>query len=89
MRSANFGRQAALAPCRRAACSEACETALAPPGGHRAAQLVGLAGREAGGDDGQLHDLLLEDRHAAGAFEHGVDRRRYLLDRFLALPPRR
>src|SRR6185437_611689 len=33
------------------------------PGGHRAAQAVGLAGGEAGGDHGDLHDLFLEDRH--------------------------
>jgi hypothetical protein len=33
-------------------------------GGHGAAQLVGLAGREAAGDDGDVHRLLLEQRHA-------------------------
>ena len=31
---------------------------------HRAAQLVGFRGRETGGDDGDLHRLLLEQRHA-------------------------
>ena len=54
---------------------EGFQPALAFPGGHRPAQLVGLAGREIGGDDGQLHDLFLEDGHAAGAFEHLVDGR--------------
>ena len=33
-------------------------------GRHGAAQLVGLAGCEAGADDGDLHRLFLEQRHA-------------------------
>src|SRR5690606_20867449 len=45
--------------------------ALALPGGHGAAELVGLAGCEAAGDDGQLHRLLLEERHAKGLAEDG------------------
>ena len=40
---------------------------LALPGRHRAAQLVGLAGREVGGEHRDLHHLLLEDRHAQRA----------------------
>ena len=36
-------------------------------GRHGAAQLVGLLRREAGGDDGQPHRLLLEQRHARGS----------------------
>ncbi len=48
---------------------ELVHAAMAPPGGHGAAQLVGLAGVEAGGDHGDLHDLLLEDGHAQGALE--------------------
>ena len=46
------------------------DAALALPGGHGAAQLVGVAGREAGRHHGDLHDLFLEDRHAHGAREH-------------------
>ena len=46
------------------------ESALALPGGHVAAQLVGLATTEAGRHHGQFHDLFLEDRHAQRAFEH-------------------
>ncbi len=49
------------------------EPAIALPGGHGAAELVGLAGREAGADDGDLHRLLLEQRHAEGAAEHGLE----------------
>ncbi len=37
---------------------------------HGAAQLVGFGGREAGGDDGDAHRLLLEQRHAQGLAEH-------------------
>ena len=34
-----------------------------------------------------MHDLFLENRHAEGARQHGVDRRRNLLDALLLLPP--
>ena len=30
-------------------------------------------GGKAGADDGDLHRLLLEQRHAVGAFEHGLE----------------
>ena len=41
--------------------------AAAPlPRRHRAAQGIGLAGGEVGGEHGDLHHLLLEDRHALG-----------------------
>jgi hypothetical protein len=41
--------------------------AAAPlPRRHRAAQRVGLAGAEVGGEHRDLHHLLLEDRHALG-----------------------
>ena len=43
------------------------QAAFALPGGHGAAQLVGFTGCEVGGQDGQLHDLLLKDGHAQGA----------------------
>ena len=39
-------------------------------GGHGAAQLVRFVGREAGGDDGQAHRLLLEQRHAQRLAQH-------------------
>src|SRR5690606_21190652 len=58
--------------------------ALALPGGHGAAELVGLAGREAAGDDGQLHRLLLKQRHAEGFAEDGVDLGRELRDGLVA-----
>ncbi len=46
------------------------EPTLAAPGGHGPAQSVRLAGGEAGGHHRKLHDLLLEDGHAVGTFEH-------------------
>src|SRR3954469_24755190 len=52
---------------------KAFEPAAAFPRGHRAPQLVGFAGREAGDDFDQTHDLFLEDRHAERAFENGPD----------------
>ena len=52
---------------------EGAEPALALPRRHRPPQLVGLARREARGDDRELHDLLLEDRHAERALEHALD----------------
>ena len=64
---------------------EVMQAPLALPGGHRAAQLVGFAGREAGGHDGHLHHLLLEDRHAERALERRLDLVARILDRFQAL----
>src|SRR5690606_12293969 len=49
---------------------ERLEIARPPPRRHRPPQPVGLAGREPGGDDRELHHLLLEDRHAERALEH-------------------
>ncbi len=89
-------RQAVLRHAGQQFLLEMRQPALALPGGHRAAQLVGLAGREVGGDDGQLHDLLLKNRHAAGAVEHGIDLSRFaprndisgaVLRQTLGLPP--
>ena len=51
-------------------------------GGHGAAQLVGLASGEAGTDNGDLHRLLLEQRHAKGAFENAAKRVRGIGDLF-------
>ena len=64
---------------------ERLHAALALPGGHRTAQLVGLARRETRGDDGELHHLFLEDRHAEGALQHLLDRRARVGHRLLAV----
>ena len=56
-------------------------------GGHGAAQLVGLAGGEAGAFDGDPHRLLLEQRHAEGLAEHLLQFGLRILDRLLALAP--
>lgn len=52
---------------------ELLDLSAAPPGRHRAAQLVRLAGREPGRDDRQPHDLLLKQRHAQGFLEYAAD----------------
>ena len=44
--------------------------AVVAEGGHGAAQPVRLVGRELGGGDGDLHRLLLEQRHAARPLQH-------------------
>ena len=49
--------------------------ALAFPRGHGAAQGVGLAGREVGRQHGDLHHLLLKNRHAQRAFQGLFERR--------------
>ena len=48
---------------------EPVHTPLAFPGRHRSAQIVGLAGAEAGSQHRDLHHLLLKDRHAERAPE--------------------
>ena len=63
------------------------QSAVALPRRHRTTQLVGLAGRVAGRDDGQLHHLLLEQRHAQRALEHLAKRFRGIGHRLLAVPP--
>ena len=50
------------------------DDARPPPGPHGAAQLVGLAGREAGGDHGQPHGLFLKQRNAERSLEYDPDR---------------
>ncbi len=47
--------------------------ALALPGGHGAAQVIGFAGGISGSLDGHVHHLLLEDRNAQGALQHFPD----------------
>src|SRR3546814_3566128 len=50
--------------------AEGMDGADALEGRHGAAQAVGLGRREAGGDDGDLHGLFLEQRHAEGLLQH-------------------
>jgi hypothetical protein len=45
---------------------EFADVAVLLEGGERAPQTVGLLGREARADDGDLHGLFLEERHAEG-----------------------
>jgi hypothetical protein len=88
MRSASRARSP-WPPCGRPAFVEGAEAALALPGRHRAAQLVGLAGREVGRQDGQLHHLLLEDRHAQRALQRLAHLVAGVVHRLLALRRRR
>ena len=63
------------------------EAAAPLPSRHAPAQLVRLAGREAGGDDGELHHLLLENRHPQRARQHALHRVRWIGDRIEPLTP--
>ncbi len=54
--------------------AERMDRANTPERRHGAAQAIGLAGREAAGDDGDLHRLLLEQGHAQGLAEHVFQR---------------
>src|SRR5579883_2052416 len=54
---------------------------------HGAAQAVGLGAGEAGGDHGDLHRLLLEERHALRLLEHGTQRFRRILFLLLTVAP--
>ena len=51
---------------------------------HRAAQLIRLSGREARSLDGQAHALLLKERYAQRALEHGLQLWMGVRDRFCA-----
>ena len=51
---------------------EGMDGAIAAERGHGAPQFVGFTRGEAGGDDGDLHRLFLEQRDAFGAMEHGI-----------------
>ena len=53
-----------------------------PLGPHRPAQLVGLGGGEAGTVDGQLHELLLKQRHAQRLSQRRLHRRVVVGHRF-------
>ncbi len=50
--------------------AEQMDLAIALEGRHRAAQPVGLIGREPGADDRDLHRLFLKKRHPQGLAEH-------------------
>ena len=63
------------------------EAAAPLPGRHAPAQLIGLAGREARRDDGELHHLFLEDRHAQRARQHALHGVARIRDRLEPLPP--
>ncbi len=64
---------------------ESAKATAALPGCHGAPQLIGLAGRETRGNDGELHDLLLENRHAQRALQNTFDGIAGVLDGFLAI----
>ncbi len=49
------------------------ESAFASPGGHRTAQLIGLARGEPGREDGDLHHLFLKNRDPERALERRTD----------------
>ena len=65
---------------------ERADGADALEGRHGAAQLVGFRRREAGGDDGDLHRLFLEQRHAERLRQHRFQRLRRIGDRLDPLP---
>ena len=54
-------------------------------GAHGLAELVGLAGAEAGHVDGHLHELLLEQRDAEGLGQRRLEQRVQVGDRLLAV----
>ena len=56
------------------------------PRPHAAAQLIGFARGVVGGEDGELHHLLLEQRDTQGPTEDALQLRR-VADLFLAVPP--
>ena len=66
-RPGEFGRVAAREHAVDEARFQMHEPALSLPRRHRAAQLVGLAGRKSRRDHGQLHHLFLEDGNTEGA----------------------
>ncbi len=62
------------------------QSAVPLPCGHRAAQFVGLVGAEVCRIHGQLHHLLLEQRHAERAFQYVPESRRRILDCLFTVP---
>ena len=55
------------------------------PGRHRTPQMVSLARGVAGGDNGQLHGLLLKERHTQRALEDLAQRLGWIVDRLQPL----
>ena len=64
-----FLRVAVFEHAANQAVMELAHPTLALPGGHGAAQLVGLARRKIGSSHGNLHHLLLKNRYAQGALQ--------------------
>ena len=60
------------------------ELAVSAPRGHVATELVGLTTRVSCTDNGDLHDLLLKERHAQGALENAREARVRQRDGLLA-----
>ena len=61
------------------------QVAMAAPGGHGTPQLIGLARSVAGSNDGQLHGLLLKERHPQRALEDFAQRLGRMDDRLQPL----
>ena len=61
------------------------QVAMAAPGGHGTPQLIGLARGVAGSNDGQLHGLLLKERHPQRALEDFAQRLGRMDDRLQPL----
>ena len=83
-----LGKGRVVAPRRHALAQLVTETvqhAALLEGRHGPAQLVSLARGEAGCDDGNLHRLLLEQRHTEGLAQHTLELGRGKLHRLLAV----
>ena len=61
------------------------QVAMTAPGRHRTPQMISLARGVAGGDDGQLHGLLLKERHPQRALEDLAQRLGRIVDRLQPL----
>src|SRR5690625_7412617 len=64
---------------------EGCDPYGCAFGAHRLAKLVRLDRSEPGTVDGQLHHLLLKERHAEGALQRGLHQRMGVGHRLLAV----
>src|SRR3546814_16301374 len=67
--------------------AEGMDGADALEGRHGAAQAVGLGRRKAGSDDGDLHGLFLEQRHAEGLLQNLLQHLGGIVDAFISLAP--
>ena len=61
------------------------QVTVTAPGRHRTPQMVSLARGVAGSDDGQLHGLLLKERHTQRALEDLAQRLGWIVDRLQPL----